>query len=98
MSMLQLSPGRISFGKLQSLNTAVSKAGMVDVSQTGKIGAAWFRMVPVTITLPVTSAFWNWVTTNGQPRSGRMADRHINHQDIPLGESAVFIHNAVRGL
>jgi len=25
-------------------------------------------------------------------------DRNINHQDIPVAESAVFLHNAVRGI
>jgi type III restriction enzyme len=78
----------------------VSKAGMVDVSQTGKIetsvvqdgsGNDYVTRLHQAV-LELGHDEWTAEILVG------WLDRHINHQDIPLGESAVFIHNAVRGI
>jgi type III restriction enzyme len=82
------------------LSLPVSKAGMIDVSQTGKIETSVVQDGSgndyVTRLHQAVLEFGMIDWTPGSLVA--WLDRNINHQDIPVAESAVFLHNAVRGI
>ncbi|MBI2918639.1 MAG: DEAD/DEAH box helicase family protein [Chloroflexi bacterium] len=83
------------------LERPAGKAGLVDVSRNGKVETSEIRE---TRNADFVGALHQHVLQLGGAADwtleGLVAwlDRHIDHRDIPIGESAEFLRKAVRGL
>ena len=78
----------------------IARAGMVDVSQTGKIETSVVQDGSGNdYVTKLHQAVLEFGPTEWTIESlVAWLDKHITHQDIPVGESAVFLHNVVRGI